>query len=172
MTTLTYMPHKVEFKVCDYTISGIVDISVSFPEKPFKVVRGVRGRNTRVYNADRSCTITVTLLQTTTSNYIFSDLLSNDISRNNVRLNVLLKDLEGGSVLQSEQAFITAYPDFGYSVELQNRTWVIECLTYTKVSVEGNGKSAPDLLGGALDAAGKFVYKIGSVAGNVINDIF
>ncbi|MNX76782.1 hypothetical protein D3C86_1082980 [compost metagenome] len=154
------MPHRVEFKVCDYTIGGIVDISVSFPEKPFKTVRGIKGRSTRVYNADRTCIITVNLLQTTTSNYIFSDLLTNDIARNNVRLNVLLRDLEGGSVLQSEQAFITAYPDFGFSDELQNRTWVIECLDYTKVGVEGNSKSAPDLLGGALNEATKFVNNL------------
>lgn len=157
MTTLTYMPHKIEFKVCDFTISGIVNIDVRFNERPFRTVRGIKGRNTRVFNADRSCTITLSLLQTTTSNYVFSDLLNNDITRNNVRLDILLKDLEGGSVLQSDQAFVTGFPDYGYSDELQDRTWVIECLTYTTSTLEGNSKSAQDLLSSSLDAASSFV---------------
>lgn len=162
--TLTFAPHEVEVKVCDYTLSGVVEVSVSFPDKPFKVVKGIRGRNTRVFNKSKHCIINLTLLQTSVSNYILSDLHTNDIVRNNVMLKVQVKDLGGGTQLLSEQAFIASFPDFNFNDGLNNRTWAIECTSYITAAVEGNQKYSADVfsdisgaIGGAVDKVKGFI---------------
>lgn len=157
MTTLTYAPEKVTLNVCDYRITGITDVRVTFPQPSFKVVRGNGGRNTRVYNPDTSCTIKVEVLQTSISNYIFSDLVANDKAKNNVRLKVELKDLQGGTTILTTNGFITGTPDFGYSDEIETRGWTIECLDTIAIDLQGNAKKMPDILGNAIGKVGDFV---------------
>ena len=157
MSVLTYAPDKVMFTVCDYRITGITDIRVTSPVPAFKVVRGIGGVNTRVYNPDTSLTIKVELLQTSMCNDVLSELLFNDRLKNNVRLSVILKDLRGGSAVQSSNAFITQTPDFGYSDELETRSWTIECLDVLITDLKGNAKDLPDLLGNTIDRVGDFV---------------
>lgn len=148
---LTYSPSDVQLQLCGYAIGGVVSISVRWNDPAFKIVRGIRGKNTRVYNHNKSCTISVELLQTSVSNFIFSDLVTNDVLQSNVRLDVSLRDLSGKTKLMSNKAFIAGYPDFTFSDGLENRTWTIECMDYFFMGLEGNPKQIPDLFGAASD---------------------
>ena len=63
----TYSPSEVQLTFGGYTVTGWQSISITRSVDAFKPVRGIRGKHTRVRSIDTSCTITVTILQTSMS---------------------------------------------------------------------------------------------------------
>lgn len=145
MKVYTYSPGDVVLSVSGYVISGITSISVQRNTPAFKIVRGIRGQNTRVYNKDTSAEMTVQILQTSISNDLFSIIEQEDEKRRTGRLEVSLKDTSGTTVWESDEAFIEGLPSTTLGKDLADRTWKICMLSTRDVRTGGNYKAAPDL---------------------------
>lgn len=110
--------------------------------------------NARVVRANKASTITLSLHQASDSTDVLSQLLANDEeTRDETWLfSVTIKDNIGRSVHYSPQAFIGNHPDAMYSTGIENRDWMIQCVSLTNLQ-GGNGKFDPDTLA-TLEAIG------------------
>ena len=145
MKVYTYSPSDVILSVGGYVISGITSITVQRNTPAFKIVRGIRGQNTRVYNKDTSADMTVQLLQTSISNDLFSIIEQEDEKYRTGRLEISLKDTSGTTVWESDEAFIEGQPSVTLDKDLTDRVWKICMLSTRDVRTGGNYKAAPDL---------------------------
>lgn len=145
MKVYTYSPSDVVLSVGGYIISGITSVAAQRNTPAFKIVRGIRGQNTRVYNKDTSAEMTVTLLQTSISNDLFSIIEQEDEKYRTGRLEISLKDTSGTTVWESDEAFIEGLPSTTLGKDLTDRTWKICMLSTRSVTTGGNYKAAPDL---------------------------
>lgn len=159
-TVQTYSPKDVILTVGGYQLTGWQSISVSRSVKGFTVIRGIRGKNTRVKNVDTSATITLSLLQTAQGNDVLSYIHELDLEEGTARISLLLKDRSGRSVFSSNEAFITGYPTATFSGQFEYRNWELFCQSTGTYTVGGNAKPATDLLDSALSEAGKFIDSI------------
>lgn len=146
MSIYTYVPSEVQLLIGgNHIVHGIVEISAKKNSKTFEIVKGIRGKNTRKRNQDTSCTISVTLLQTSTSNDVLSEILWLDSQIGTGRLSLQLKDSSGSTRIKSDDAFIEDYADITFQETIQGRVWNIQCLTTSSFVVGGNA-SPPSLL--------------------------
>lgn len=159
-TVHTYSPKDVILTVGGYQLTGWQSINVSRSVKGFTVIRGIRGKNTRVKNVDTSATITLSLLQTAQGNDVLSYIHELDLDEGTARIALLLKDRSGRSVFSSNEAFITGYPTATFSGQFEYRNWELFCQRTGTYTVGGNAKPATDLLDSALSEAGKFIDSI------------
>lgn len=154
---LTYSPSDVKILISGYTLTGVVSVSLNWKgSRPFTVHRGIRGKNTRVYNSDRYATVVVEVLQTSITNDIFSSILMQDSQNQSARLELAVKDTSGSTYYQSTECFVGAYPDIGLSGDVQTRKWEIECLNFLRGAgnIGGNARQGFDILdsvSGAID---------------------
>ena len=159
-TVQTYSPKDVILTVGGYQLTGWQSINVSRSVKGFTVVRGIRGKNTRVKNVDTSATITISLIQSAQGNDVLSYIHELDLDEGTARIALLLKDRSGRSVFSSNEAFITGYPTATFSGQFEYRNWELFCQATGTYTVGGNAKPATDLLDSALSEAGKFIDNI------------
>ena len=159
----TYSPREVQLTFGSYTVTGWQSISITRSVDAFKPIRGIRGKHTRVRNADTSCMITIPLLQTSMSNDVLSKIHELDITNGTGRIELTLSDLSGTSVFNSVEAYIVGYPEVVYSGEFEYRQWRIFCQTTGSYTVGGNAQvenifssifsKASGLANSAIDAA-------------------
>jgi hypothetical protein len=135
-----YSPREVVLTFGGYTVAGWQSISVARSADVFKPVRGIRGKHTRVKNADTSCIITIPLLQTSISNDVFSRILELDTERGTGRIELTLSDLGGTSKFSSVEAYILGYPDVTFSDGFEYRQWKIFCQSTGTYIVGGNAQ--------------------------------
>lgn len=159
-TVQTYSPKDVILTIGGYQLTGWQAINVSRTVKGFTVIRGIRGKNTRVKNVDTSATISISLLQTAQGNDVLSYIHELDLDEGTARIALLLKDRSGRSVFSSNEAFITGYPTVTFSGQFEYRNWELFCQSTGTYTVGGNAKPASDLLDSALSEAGKFIDNI------------
>lgn len=154
MSINTYSPSDVELYLDGYKVTGWVTISIKRNRDSYTFVSGIRGKNTRIRNYDKSATITLNVLQTSETHDILSEIHRQDIidednetsTADNARLIVTLRDSSGSSAFQSEDAFITGYPELKFSQDFEERTWVIQCLTTNIFKVGGNLRPSTPIL--------------------------
>lgn len=77
---------------------------------------------------DKSSTLKVTVPLTNELNLVFNKIVAFDISTGNGRMNVLLKDNINGEVFESSDAFLTGESERGYTGEVSDRVWTIQCM--------------------------------------------
>ena len=159
-TVQTYSPKDVILTVGGYQLTGWQSISISRTVKGFTVIRGIRGKNTRVPNVDTSATITVSLLQTAQGNDVLSYIHELDLEEGTARIALTLKDRSGCSVFSSNEAFITGYPVATFSGQFEYRNWEFFCQVTNSYTVGGNAKPATDLLDSALSKVGNFIDNV------------
>lgn len=159
-TVQTYSPKDVILTIGGYQLTGWQSINISRSVKGFNVIRGIRGKNTRVPNVDTSATITMSLLQTAQGNDVLSRIHELDLDAGTARIALMLKDRSGRSIFSSNEAYITAYPTATFSGQFEYRNWEIFCQTTQSYVVGGNARPATDLLDSALGAAGDFLDNI------------
>jgi len=159
-TVQTYSPKDVILTIGGYQLTGWQSVNISRSVKGFNVIRGIRGKNTRVPNVDTSATITISLLQTAQGNDVLSRIHELDLDAGTARIALMLKDRSGRSVFSSNEAYITAYPTATFSGQFEYRNWEIFCQTTQSYVVGGNARPATDLLDRALGAAGDFLDNI------------
>lgn len=159
-TVQTYSPKDVILTVGGYQLTGWQNIVVTRTVKGFIVVRGIRGKNTRVPNVDTSATIAISLLQTAQGNDVLSCIHELDLEEGTARIALMLKDRSGRSVFSSNEAYITAYPTATFSGQFEYRNWEIFCQSTQSYVVGGNARPTTDLLDSALSEAGDFLDNI------------
>lgn len=142
---LTYSPSDVVLDVCGYRIGGMLSIAFQWQSEPFKLVRGIRGQNTRVRNPDSSAIIAVELLQTSVSNEVLFELLRQDQALGTGRLEVTLKDMGGHLHLQSSQGFVSKHPNYEFSMDFTPRVWELTLLNVESQEGGGNNSTLVDI---------------------------
>lgn len=152
----TYNPREVLLTFGGYTITGWQSITITRSVDAFKPIRGIRGKHTRVRNADTSCTITIPLLQTSMGNDVLSRIHELDIANGTGRITLTLKDIKGTSVFNSTEAYILGYPEVVYSGEFEYRQWRLFCQTTSSYTVGGNAKIT-NIFSGLFSSAAGFV---------------
>lgn len=166
--TSTYSPSDVNVVISQessglvHVIAGYADdshINVERDSETYEHVTGVDNIATRVYKANTSGKVTVSLGQGSASNDILTMLYLNDkASKNSDGLFTLtVKDGSGRSVAFAQESYIGVVPNSQYGNSLNNRDWVFNCTQMDDI-VGGNGLiSAEDvaaitLLGGVVPA--------------------
>lgn len=112
--------------VSGFTEDSIVNIERS--AETFTLYTGADNTSTRIYNANKSASITVSLQQTSASNDIFSLLYANDAaSRNSSGLfSIQISDASGRSQYFSDDAYIGIVPNSAFGNTMQAREWIIQ----------------------------------------------
>ena len=159
---LTYSPKDVTIVICGYTLTGILGVELLWNSKPFTIKRGIRGVHTRIYNKDLSGTIRLEVQQTSITNDILSDILTQDRTNKSARIDVTIKDTGGSTIYATSQAFIPSFPNIKLDMGFNTRVWDIEVLQLTVPTLGGNAGGGLDILGsidGALDLLGSAATK-------------
>lgn len=159
-TVTTYSPGDVKLTIGGYQIVGWQSISISRTVKGFNVVRGIRGKNTRVPNRDSSATIQFSLAQFSPSNDVLSYIHELDLDEGTARIALTLKDGSGGSVFSTHEGYITGYPATTYSGGFEYRNWEIFCQTTDTYKIGGNTRPSTSLFDSAVNEATDFISNI------------
>lgn len=159
-TVNTYSPSDVIITVGGYQLTGWQNITISRTVKGFTVIRGIRGKNTRVPNVDTSATITISLLQTSQGNDVLSYIHELDLNEGTARIALMLKDNSGRSVFSSNEAYITGFPVAAFTGQFEYRNWEVFAQTTSTYVVAGNARPSTSLLDGALDDISGFLDNI------------
>jgi hypothetical protein len=96
----------------------------------FSTKVGSDGGGARVRNRNRSGTLTITLLQSSASNKVLSQIAEAD-ELDNTGVGVkrlLVKTIVGESLFFAKEAWIRKRPAQEYATDLSNREWVFESL--------------------------------------------
>jgi hypothetical protein len=159
-TVTTYSPNDVKLIIGGYQIAGWQNISIYRSAKSFNVIRGIRGKNTRVPNKDTSATIQISLAQFSPSNDVMSAILIADEQNGTARISLTLKDGSGGSVFSTNEAYITGFPSTVYSGGFEYRGWEIFCQSTDTYSIGGNTRPSTSLFDSAVSEATDFISNI------------
>lgn len=136
----TYSPSEIMMYVSGYQITGFERISVTKNSPSFSIVKGIRGKNSRIRNRDTSCTVIVDVIQTSLVNDVLNQILEQDLRTNSARLTLDLTDGLGSSKIVSKECFIESYPDLVYADDIGYRRWSFICLSTDLYRVGGNSK--------------------------------
>lgn len=159
-TVNTYSPKDIILTVGGYQLTGWQSINISRTVKGFTVIRGIRGKNTRVPNVDTSATITISMLQTSQGNDVLSYIHELDLDEGTARIALMLKDNSGRSVFSSNEAYITGYPVATFSGQFEYRNWEIFAQSTNTYVVAGNARPTTSLFDSFLNEASGFVDNI------------
>lgn len=141
----TYSPEEVDLIVSGYRITGWNSIAVSRTSAGFTHIAGIDGKNTRIRNKDTGATIFIDVVRTSPVNTVFSEIHRKDLIYGTGRLEVMLKDKQGGSVFSSIEAYIDRYPDDAFTTEMNNRRWSITCQSTDVWNIAGSEKAQESL---------------------------
>lgn len=154
----TYSPASTKLVIGGYMIAGWDNFTIARRSQGFITIPGIRGKHTRVPSGDTAATITFSLIQTSPSNDVLSAIHELDTINGTGRIALTLSDLSGRSVFNSNEAYITGYPEVTFSGQFEYRTWTIFCQTTETYLVGGNTKPQTTLvdsiLGGITGIAG------------------
>lgn len=148
----SYSPEDVTIVLSNskfsHFISGTSEssfISVTRTVPHAALTNGADGSNARVVRAIKNAEVTVTLMATSESNDVLSQLLALDEgSRDGTDcFSLTIKDNTGRTVMSSPQAFIGNTPDVDFGVEVTDRAWVISAIHLT-THIGGNGRFSPE----------------------------
>ncbi len=89
---------------------------------------GVDNRASRIYKADKTAKVTISLAQTSVSNDILDQLQRNDANaRNSSQLfSITVKDGSGRSVYFAQEAWVSKVPNSQFGSGINMREWIIQ----------------------------------------------
>lgn len=143
-------------------INGYVDgtfINITREVPAASLVTGADNTAARVIRANKSATITLSLLQTAAANDFLTQIFDNDQEFRDTTwiFSILIKDNTGRSFYYDDQAFIGNSPDSAFSSTVEGRDWVIHCRGLQQY-LGGNAQFSPataqalEAVGGVVDA--------------------
>lgn len=134
---------KFSHQVSGFQEGTFLEIERTIPHATLQ--NGADGTNARVVRAVKNSDITLTLMQTSESNDVLSQLLVLDEgSRDGSDVfAITIKDTSGRTVASSAAAFIGTTPSMGFSEEISQRDWVIHAI-HMNIHIGGNGRFTPD----------------------------
>lgn len=139
----TYSPTDVTLTFGGYILRGWNTMSIQRNVDNYTLVRGIRGKNTRIRNPDNSAVIRFSCLQTEEANDVMSAIFGTDYYTGSARIALTLKDASGNSVFSSSEAFISGFPEAVFSDGFEYRIWTIHCLT-TEPGYTVGGNTRPE----------------------------
>ena len=92
---------------------------------------GCDGEVARAIDPNQSYQVQLTLLQTSDSSKYLQSLYDRDIESGDGIFPILIKDIKGGLVFSSENAWVTKQADRGYGKDTNNRQWTIQTANAT-----------------------------------------
>lgn len=122
-------------------------VSVDRNADTFTLYTGADNSNTRIYNANTSGTITLSLQQTSTSNDILFGLYEQDRQSRNGLFSISVSDKSGRSVYFAEEAYIGVVPSSAFSNSMNTRDWVLHAPNLSTEIGGNNPISTEDALG-------------------------
>ena len=145
-----------------HVVSGYMEdsnITVERGSDSYEKHTGIDNKTSRIYKADKSGMITLSLAQTSVSNDVLDLLQRNDAAARNSSglFSITVKDASGRSVYHSLEAWVGKVPNSAFGSGMQGREWQIQAAEMTSF-IGGNGKvSAEDVatieaLGGTVAA--------------------
>ena len=99
-------------------------VNITFNSDHYTFQPGIDGEITRSRTNDNSATITVSLMQTSESNKIFSDLAKKDKESNSGRFTYETTDINGNNFF-SNNCTLQKSADIDYQGEAQTRSWIL-----------------------------------------------
>lgn len=155
----TFSPSDVALQIDGYTVSAWETIELKKDTESYNFIKGIRGKNSRVRNYNKSALLTISVLQTSETHDILSEIHSLDIAHGEstadcARLSITLKDRSGTTAFQSDDAYIVSYPSVKFSQDFELREWRIQCHTYNLFVVGGNLRPTTPILDSIFSALG------------------
>jgi hypothetical protein len=125
-------PDQVVVSIAAIPIQGFSEgdmVTAEYDADAMLDVVGTDGEVVRSKNADRRATVTIRLMQTSSSNPLLDALHALDMNvANGAGVGTfLLQDLQGATLLRSEKAWIAAPPSVAMGPTAGPREWKIRC---------------------------------------------
>lgn len=136
----TYSPEKVSVIIGNRAIKGFFDgsaIEARRSEDSFRKHVGITGEVSRTRVADRSGEVILRLKQDAPDNDYLSGLLAVDEATGTGSTNLLIRDQDGTTLIESESCWIRKYADVTYGDDIEVREWTIDAVNLGMV-VGGN----------------------------------
>ena len=165
--TSTYSPIDVTVVISQES-TGLVHICSGFAEDShinveremdtYQHYTGVDNTATRIYSANTSGKVTLSLQQSSASNDVLSALYNYDKQyrgTNKGLFTLTVKDGSGRSIMFAQEAYVGVVPNQQFGSGMNTRDWVLHC-TQMDNAIGGNSLVSPedaaniDLLGGNL----------------------
>lgn len=145
----TYAPDDVYLTFGGYTVEGWNSITLKKRISEFRLIQGIRGKNTRVRNINTHATIEINVDMTSDLNQILSSIVSKDIATGGAVLYLSLIDKSGTEQFSSNEAYVSGEADRTYDSTLSARVWTIECLNsrFNDGGNAANNTSIFDMIG-------------------------
>jgi hypothetical protein len=127
-----YDADQVSVSLNGIPLSGYADgefLRIEKDSNDFEDVVGTDGEVTRSKTNDRRATVTVRLMQTSSSNDLLSALANLDKNTpGGIGVGVFLcRDRQGRAVFMAEKAWIAKTPSVSFDKSAKEREWVIRC---------------------------------------------
>lgn len=134
MAIATYDPKNVIVTVDGTNLSGFADgtfVAVERASETFTKVVGAYGEVARVKSADRSGSMTITLMQTSNSNLFLNSLANRDEQDSTGIVAIQVKDTTTNTTINAAEAWIKTKPKAEFGKDMGNREWVFEMADLT-----------------------------------------
>lgn len=156
IVTITQESSGISHVVQGFSEDSIVNIERN--AETFTMYTGADNTSTRIYNANKSATLTLSLQQTSASNDILSLLYQNDSASPSSEglFSISVTDSSGRSRYFSDDAYIGVVPNSPFANSMQTRDWIIHAHNL-ETYIGGNALVSPEdqdtisTLGGVLD---------------------
>lgn len=128
MTVQTYDPKEISVSVNGLLITGFAEEFLRAERENAQIddLSGAQGDVTRVHTNDKRGTVIITLLSTSPSNLVLSDLVNSDgIDGAQSIFSLLVKDNRGDDKIQAEDAWVTQPAAIVYNKGVEGREWTI-----------------------------------------------
>jgi hypothetical protein len=129
MSVFTYDPKNVSVILGGKTISGFADgtfITAERNAQAFNLKVGASGEGARAKSNDKSGKVTITLLQTSSSNDDITAIAAADELNNQGAVPLLVRDNSGRTLITALTSWVQKYANSEFGKEIANRVWVIE----------------------------------------------
>ena len=127
--TKTYNPKEVTMAVGSHIVTGFADDSfITIEANGDGVAKkvGCDGEVARAISPDGTYKVKVALLQTSSSNAFFQERYALDRDTGEGMFPILIKDLKGGLLFNSEAAWVIKPASRVYGKDTNNREWELD----------------------------------------------
>jgi hypothetical protein len=130
MALKVYDPAQVVVIFGGHKVEGMAPssrVKISFPELYNKVV-GIDGEVARGKNNNRTSSVSIELLQTSSSNDVLMGFfIADDVAPNGAPLPLMIKNINGTTLFVAAGAWIKKLPEVSYAAEVGANVWEIDC---------------------------------------------
>lgn len=125
-TVRTYSPQQVVVLVSGVPMSGFADgtfVEIAPSSDLSSMQVGADGEVARSISSNKTCTVTITLQQTSPSNDVLSGMIEIDSLTGGVLFPISVLDLRGRTVFLASQCWINKRPTLTFGQEVSDRSW-------------------------------------------------